>query len=68
VVEVAPSMSGPDVTGLKATVGMDEFYAKLAHYVRRAESGEEVVVTRWGREVARLGPADLNSAPVAADD
>lgn len=54
--------------GLKATVGMDEFYAKLAHYVRQAESGEEVVVTRWGREVARLGPPDLNPAPLAADD
>jgi prevent-host-death family protein len=61
-------MSGPDVTSLKATVGMDEFYAKLAHYVRQAESGEEVVVTRWGREVARLGPPDLNPVPAAADD
>jgi len=61
-------MSGPDVTSLKATVGMDEFYAKLAHYVRQAERGEEVVVTRWGREVARLGPPDLNPVPVAADD
>jgi len=35
---------------------MDEFYAKLAQYVRRAETGEEVHVTRWGRPVARLGP------------
>jgi prevent-host-death family protein len=35
---------------------MDEFYAKLAQYVRRAESGEEAVITRWGRPVARLGP------------
>jgi prevent-host-death family protein len=68
VVEVAPAMSGPDVTSLKATVGMDEFYAKLAHYVRQAESGEEVVVTRWGREVARLGPPDLNPARLVADD
>ena len=44
---------------LKATVGMDEFYAKLAQYVRRAETGEEVLVTRWGKPVARLGPAAL---------
>jgi prevent-host-death family protein len=68
VVEVAQAMSGPDVTSLKAIVGMDEFYAKLAHYVRQAESGEEVVVTRWGREVARLGPPHLNPASAAADE
>ena len=68
IVEVAPAMSGSDVAGLKATVGMDEFYAKLAHYVRQAESGEEVVVTRWGREVARLGPPDLNPVSLTADD
>jgi prevent-host-death family protein len=67
VVEVSMTML-ESPTGLKATVGMDEFYAKLAHYVRRAESGEEVVVTRWGREVARLGPPNLNQASVAADD
>ena len=67
-VEVAPAMPELDVANFKATVGMDEFYARLAHYVRQAESGEEVVVTRWGREVARLGPPDLNPSPAAADD
>ena len=41
---------------LKQAVGMEEFYAKLAQYVRRAEAGEETLVTRWGRPVARLGP------------
>ncbi len=41
---------------LNETVGMDEFYAKLAQYVRRAEAGGEALVTRWGRPVARLGP------------
>lgn len=45
-----------DFADLKQTVGMDEFYAKLAQYVRRAESGEEVQVTRWGKPVARLAP------------
>lgn len=35
---------------------MDEFYAKLACYVRLAESGKEVHVTRWGKPVARLAP------------
>jgi hypothetical protein len=45
-----------DFADLKYTVGMDEFYAKLAQYVRLAESGQEVHVTRWGRHVAMLGP------------
>lgn len=45
-----------DFVDLKQTVGMDEFYSKLAQYVRRAESGEEVRVTRWGKPVARLAP------------
>ena len=57
---------------LKETVGMDEFYAKLAEYVRRAQAGEEVLVTRWGTPVAKLGPAQTESLlkPVApaADD
>jgi len=35
---------------------MDEFYAKLAQYVRFSESGEEILITRWGRPVATLGP------------
>jgi prevent-host-death family protein len=37
---------------------MDRFYARLAHYVRRAEAGGEVIVTRWGKPVARLVLAD----------
>ncbi len=35
---------------------MDEFHAKLAQYVRHVETGEEVLITRWGRPVARLSP------------
>lgn len=41
---------------LAQTVGMDEFYAKLAQYVRRAEAGGETLITRWGRPVAQLVP------------
>ena len=48
-------------------VGMERFYAGLAHYVRRAEAGGEVVVTRRGRPVARLVPVDLNPTSSAAD-
>jgi prevent-host-death family protein len=46
---------------------MDRFYARLAHYVRRAEAGGEVLVTRRGRPVARLVPIDLNPTTVSAD-
>jgi antitoxin (DNA-binding transcriptional repressor) of toxin-antitoxin stability system len=43
---------------------MDEFYSKLAQYVRLAESGEQVQVTRWGRPVAILAPPLLATPPV----
>lgn len=48
-------------------VGMDQFYARLAHYVRQAEEGGEVLVTRWGRPVARLVPPVLNPAVATVD-
>ncbi|HWP33052.1 MAG TPA: type II toxin-antitoxin system prevent-host-death family antitoxin [Solirubrobacterales bacterium] len=47
---------------------MDQFYAKLATYVRRAEGGEETLITRWGKPVARLGPALLNMPAAPADE
>lgn len=31
---------------------------KLSEYVAAAEAGEEIVITRHGREVAKLAPAD----------
>ncbi len=49
-----------DFAELNETVGMDEFYAKLAQYVRRAEAGDEALVTRWSKPVARLGPPGSN--------
>jgi prevent-host-death family protein len=55
----SPSSSIP----LKDTVGMDEFDAKIAHYVRYAEAGNEILVTRWGRPVARLGPPQMAVLP-----
>jgi prevent-host-death family protein len=42
-------------------VAMDELYAKLAQYVRRAEAGQKVHITRWGRLVATLGPHAISS-------
>ena len=53
-----------DFADLERTVGMDEFYSKLAQYVRLAESGEQVQVTRWGRPVAILAPPLLATPPV----
>jgi len=47
---------------------MDRFYARLAHYVRRAEAGGEVIVTRRGKSVARLVPVSLNPATVGVDE
>jgi prevent-host-death family protein len=67
VVGSSPTSSTSPMSDLKDQVGMDEFYAKLAHYVRRAESGEETLVTRWGKPVARLVPA-LKPLAVAADE
>jgi PD-(D/E)XK endonuclease len=66
----SPSSSTPEPAGdagivfpdrdsfadLKQTVGMEEFDTKLGQYVRLAESGKEINVTRWGRSVARLVP------------
>jgi len=46
---------------------MERFYARLAHYVRHAEAGGEVVVNRRGKPVARLVPFELNPAAVTAD-
>jgi PD-(D/E)XK endonuclease len=59
------ALSMPEyLADLKQTVGMDEFYAKLAQYVRLAESGEQVQVTRWGKPVATLCPPLPAVAPV----
>ncbi|MBS1863563.1 MAG: type II toxin-antitoxin system prevent-host-death family antitoxin [Actinobacteria bacterium] len=54
-------------SAMPEAVGMDCFYARLAHHVRTAEAGGEVVVTRRGRPVARLVPYDLNLAVAGAD-
>lgn len=38
------------------TVGIKELKTKLSNYVDRARSGEEVIITEHGREVALLLP------------
>ena len=56
-----------DLAELKDRVGMDQFYAKLAHYVRLAEAGGEIGITRWGRPVATLCPPLLKPSAPPAD-
>jgi prevent-host-death family protein len=45
-----------------AQVGMHEAKTKLSQLVERAEGGEEIIIARNGKPVARLVPvADTNS-------
>jgi prevent-host-death family protein len=59
--------AGDTGKAVKETVGMDEFDAKISHYVRHAEAGRHVLITRWGKPVARLCPADPQPTPEPAD-
>ena len=47
---------------------MRDLRANAATTVRRAESGERIVVTVGGRAVAQLGPLDAVAAPPTLDD
>ncbi len=49
-----------------ARVGMHEAKTKLSQLVARAEAGEEVVIQRRGRPVARLVAVDGESRSLAA--
>jgi prevent-host-death family protein len=40
------------------TVGVEELRARLAAYLRRANQGERITVTRSDWPVARLGPLE----------
>jgi prevent-host-death family protein len=41
------------------TVGASEAKATLSTLLERAAGGEEVLITKYGRAVARLGPAGI---------
>lgn len=43
---------------MTVTIGIREARARLAELVDRAEQGETLIITRSGREVARLGPLE----------
>lgn len=44
-------------------IGVRELKARLSEHLRRAESGEQIVVTDRGRPVAMLGPAEATVRP-----
>ena len=41
---------------LVAQIGIHEARPRLSELVRRAEAGEEIVIARYGKPVARLAP------------
>ncbi|AZV22616.1 MULTISPECIES: type II toxin-antitoxin system prevent-host-death family antitoxin [Mesorhizobium] len=47
-------------------VSITEARAKLSELVRRANAGEEIVITRRGRVVARLLPPPGKERPIGA--
>ena len=46
------------------TVNVHEAKTKLSELLKRVEAGEEVVIARAGKPVARLVPAARNSKPI----
>ena len=54
------------------TIGAFEAKNKLAELLDLAENGEEIIITRHGKQVARLGPIqkpfDREAARQAAED
>lgn len=46
-------------------VSVTDAKAKLTDLVRRAEAGDEVILTRHGRPAVRLVPVDLKLSPEA---
>lgn len=51
-----------------ARLGIRELRGRLTSLVRRAGSGERIVITIAGRPVAQLGPVEPASAEVTIDD
>jgi prevent-host-death family protein len=49
-----------------ARVGMHEAKTKLSQLVKRAEAGEEIVIQRNGKPVARLVPIEEDRGGIAS--
>jgi prevent-host-death family protein len=57
----SPLSSTPQADG-QITVGAHDFREKLGHWMERAAAGAEILITRRGRPLARLGPPDPRPA------
>lgn len=55
-------------TGGRERLGIRELRGRLTSLVRRAGTGERIVITIAGRPVAQLGPVEPASATVTLDD
>lgn len=51
-----------------ATIGMREFRSSLATYIRRARTGERVVITVDGAPVAQLTPMESDLTGISMND
>ncbi len=60
--------AGPVQTSTRERLGIREFRGRLTSLVRRAGTGERIVITIAGRPVAQLGPVEPASAIVTIDD
>lgn len=49
-------------------LGIRELRGRLASLVRRAGTGERIVITIAGRPVAQLGPVESDTASITIDD
>ena len=55
----APSAPYPGTSSTSTTVGAEEFGYRYARFLQRAAGGEEFLVTRRGRPMARISPPEL---------
>ncbi|MGN6258201.1 MAG: type II toxin-antitoxin system prevent-host-death family antitoxin [Solirubrobacterales bacterium] len=58
VVDVAASLDPMTLHGDGTEVGVRELHDRLSEYLEKVEEGEEVVVTRRGKPIARLSKID----------
>lgn len=49
------------------TINLAEAKAHLSEILNRVEAGEEILITRHGQPVARLGPVEKSLKPVAVE-
>ena len=63
-----PGSAGMTRPATRERLGIREFRGRLTSLVRRAGTGERIVITIAGRPVAQLGPVEPASAEVTIDD